>query len=210
MTSYLEVANSSASDDWPTPSWVVRQAAKEFARDGVHFDLDPATNPSNPVDALGHYTPEDDGLSKPWHGRVWLNPPYGRTIGQWMAKARDEVAYARAELVVCLVPVRVDARWWQTNVVHARPAPLLRFWPKRLRYVKDWDAPFASATVVYGYEATGRLHGMVAKECPVCKVERPGEEIFWPTRSNAITCSARCRDRRYRYPSKYPTTASRL
>ena len=37
-----------------------------------------------------------DGLREPWlanyqPSRVWLNPPYGRTIGAWMRKARHEV-----------------------------------------------------------------------------------------------------------------------
>jgi hypothetical protein len=185
---YLEAATSSASDNWPTPKWVVDQAKREFGP----FDLDPATNPDNPVGTPVWYTSVEDGLAQRWKGRVWLNPPYGRTIGQWMDKARAEVASGNAELVVCLVPVRVDARWWQRNVVLAAPKPLVRFWPKRLRYVKDWDAPFASATVVYGHRATGSRHGAIAKECPVC------DEIFWPARSNTITCSGKCRIARHR------------
>lgn len=185
---YLELANSSASDNWPTPSWVVKQAAREFGP----FDLDPATNPDNPTGTPAFYTPETDGLAQPWKGRVWLNPPYGRTIGQWMRKARTEVEAGRTELVVCLVPVRVDARWWQRNVIHAQPSPLVRFWPKRLRYVNDWDAPFASATIVYGWRSTGRRHGTVAKECLICK------EIFWPAQANRILCSNRCRLARQR------------
>lgn len=197
---YLAAATSSASDNWPTPPWVVRRAIAEFGP----FDLDPATNPDNPVGAiqlakLGQsvefHTVDDDGLAVPWKGRVWLNPPYGRTIGRWIAKARGEVEAGHAELAVCLVPVRVDARWWQDNVIHARPKPLVRFWPKRLRYIKDWDAPFASATVVYGHRATGRRHGTVAGRCPECP---PGERIFWPSRSDQITCSKACRDARHR------------
>jgi hypothetical protein len=185
---YLTVATSSASDNWPTPEWVVKQAEAEFGP----FDLDPATNPDNPVGTPLWYTPVENGLAQQWKGRVWLNPPYGRTIGQWMDKARAEVASGNAELVVCLVPVRVDARWWQRNVVLAEPKPLVRFWPRRLRYVKDWDAPFASATVVYGHRATGRRHGTVAKDCPRCG------EIFWPADANKISCSTRCRVAKHR------------
>ncbi|HUZ23794.1 MAG TPA: hypothetical protein VMV07_08510 [Streptosporangiaceae bacterium] len=46
------------------------------------------------------YTAADDGLAQPWKGRVWLNPPYGHVIGQWMARARGEVAAGHAERVV--------------------------------------------------------------------------------------------------------------
>ena len=43
-----------------------------------------------------------------------MNPPYGRGIGQWVAKAYDT---ARAgHPVVCLVPVRTDTVWWQRFV----------------------------------------------------------------------------------------------
>lgn len=184
---YLAVANSSASDNWPTPPEIVKQAAAEFGP----FDLDPAASAENAKAPL-FYTAEDDGLSQPWKGRVWMNPPYGRTIGHWMRKARSEVAVGRAQLVVCLVPVRVDARWWRETVILAEPEPLVRFWPRRLRYVKDWDAPFASATIVYGHRTTGRRHGRVAKECLACG------KIFWPAQANRITCSNPCRVARQR------------
>jgi hypothetical protein len=32
-----------------------------------------------------HYTaPLDNGLSLPWFGRIWLNPPYGDEAGAWL------------------------------------------------------------------------------------------------------------------------------
>ena len=49
-----------------------------------------------------------DGLARRWTGRVWCNPPYGREIGRWTCKAAEAVRSGDAELVVCLVPARVD------------------------------------------------------------------------------------------------------
>ena len=78
---FIDAANSSATPEWPTPPWLAAQLAAEFGP----WDLDPAATAANAKAAL-YYTVEDDGLAQPWKGRVWLNPPYGRAIGAWMAK----------------------------------------------------------------------------------------------------------------------------
>ena len=52
--------------------------------------------------ARRHLTVRDDGLKRPWAGRVWLNPPYGEQTARWlerMAGHQDGVVliYARTE-----------------------------------------------------------------------------------------------------------------
>jgi hypothetical protein len=37
-----------------------------------------------------YFTEVDNGLVLPWHGRVFVNPPYGREIRLWVQKARAE------------------------------------------------------------------------------------------------------------------------
>ena len=39
--------------------------------------------------AAQHFTIEDNGLYKPWHGRVWLNPPYGKETFRWIARLAE-------------------------------------------------------------------------------------------------------------------------
>lgn len=36
-----------------------------------------------------HYTALDNGLRKPWFGRVWLNPPYGKECIRFMRRLAD-------------------------------------------------------------------------------------------------------------------------
>ena len=66
------------SDDYYTPSFV-------FERMGIEFDLDVCAPPGGIpwVPAARHYTLADDGLSSPWVGRVWMNPPYSDVTPWW-------------------------------------------------------------------------------------------------------------------------------
>lgn len=64
-------------DEWLTPPEVIEELGE--------FDIDPCAPISRPWDtAKRHLTIHDDGLTKPWLGRVWLNPPYGRQTEIWL------------------------------------------------------------------------------------------------------------------------------
>lgn len=78
-----EVMFSSKTDLWETPQKFFDELDAEF-----HFSLDVCAVPDNAKCAT-YYTPEQDGLSQPWYGRCWCNPPYGREIGRWVKKAAD-------------------------------------------------------------------------------------------------------------------------
>ena len=139
---------SSASDLWGTPPEVFAALNEVYS-----FQLDAASTDQNCL-CKEHFTEADDGLSKDWapYRRVWLNPPYGRLIGKWMQKAYEESQ--KGCLVVCLVPARVDTKWWH-NWVNGKGR--VTFFKGRLRYLRYVDgsgdrsgtAPFPSAIVVY-------------------------------------------------------------
>ena len=114
------------------------------------FDLDPcaARKSRTRVRARVHFTEEDDGLSLPWHGVVFVNPPYGRTLGLWVAKAHHEVQEGRARTVVALLPARPDTAYWHKHVAGRATVYFLR---GRLRFSDgEQGAPFPSALVVWG------------------------------------------------------------
>lgn len=67
------------TNEWLTPPELLKSLGE--------FDLDPCAPVNRPWDtALKHYTINDDGLLCAWHGRVWMNPPYGPHTGEWLAK----------------------------------------------------------------------------------------------------------------------------
>lgn len=135
----LDVHFSSKTDLWATPQEFFDEMAKEFP-----FTLDPCCTHEN-AKCFQHFTEAEDGLSQPWSRHVvWMNPPYGRTIGRWMAKAVSE--WKQGATVVCLVPARTDTAWWHDYAMQGE----IRFLRGRLKFGGHKNsAPFPSAVVVF-------------------------------------------------------------
>jgi phage N-6-adenine-methyltransferase len=145
---FTHAGNSSTDDRWETPQGLLRKLYTVFGT----FDLDPCSPTANkrtaPVRARVRYTPDDDGLSLSWFGNVFLNPPYGRQLGDWVAKAHAEAEQGNAQTVIALVPARTDTRYWHEHVAGKAAVFFLR---GRLSFGKlKQSAPFPSALVVWG------------------------------------------------------------
>ena len=139
-TQTLKTMFSSVRIDYPTPDDVYKQLNDEF-----DFTLDPCANLEN-AKCRNFYTAEQDGLSKKWTGKVYMNPPYGRDIGRWIAKAYRSVTQKECELVVALIPSRTDTRWWHDYVMKADE---IRFVKGRIKFDGKNSAPFPSAIVIW-------------------------------------------------------------
>ena len=70
------IAMPTKSNEWYTPARYVEAARVVMGS----IDLDPASNAiaNKTVKATTYYTKEQNGLTMPWFGNVWLNPPFGR------------------------------------------------------------------------------------------------------------------------------------
>jgi phage N-6-adenine-methyltransferase len=106
----MEVHFSSKSPEWYTPRGIIGHVIQVLGQ----IDLDPCSNSvkSPNVPAKLHFTQEDDGLSKKWGGRVYMNPPYGRVINAWVEKLCTEYQAGNVTEAVALVPARVDTEWF--------------------------------------------------------------------------------------------------
>lgn len=69
--------NVDSGNEWATPDAVVQEAAAFFGIQG--FDLDPAANAAN-AKAPAFFDRDADGTVQDWHGYVWLNPPFSRSM----------------------------------------------------------------------------------------------------------------------------------
>src|SRR5262249_5535137 len=115
--------------EWFTPKSVF----DGIKRGGIEeFGLDPAScrNPYCCVPARQIYTVVDDGLRQPWHGLVWLNPPFGGRRGHvpWLQKF---FAHGNG---IALCAARTSADWFHQVVVPN--AELICFPNGKIKFVK--------------------------------------------------------------------------
>lgn len=136
---------TSAANDWTTPDDFFALLNDEFA-----FTLDPCCY-AHTAKCEHFFTAETDGLSQPWTGRVFMNPPYGKVIGDWIAKAYHS-AQDTAEVVVALIPARTCSGWWHRYCMKAAEIRLvcgrLRFGAQQAGKMSV-NAPFPNAVVIF-------------------------------------------------------------
>jgi hypothetical protein len=163
---------SGGSEPVPTTGAVVSESVAPTHKMAVHFssrtaehytpeniiaptlaclgeiDLGPCSDGGDPpnVPARMHYTADDDGLAHPWQGRIYMNPPYGRKIGDWVDKLCAEHEAGRVTEAIALLPSRTDTQGWK----RLREYPVC-FVQGRLTFVGSQDpAPFPSAVLYLG------------------------------------------------------------
>ena len=132
---------------WCTPDDFFQKLDREF-----NFTLDPAATPRS-AKCKKYYTPTENGLKMSWEGDiVFCNPPYGRTIGEWVRKGYLE-GQKPGTTVVMLIPSRTDTQYWHNYILNDR-ADEVRFIKGRLKFTDEEGqtadpAPFPSAIVIW-------------------------------------------------------------
>lgn len=134
----MTVHFSSETDLWATPQDFFDRLNDEF-----NFDIDVCATPEN-AKCKKFYTEKENGLLQKWEGNVWMNPPYGREISEWIKKAYESAQDGAT--VVCLIPSRTDTKWWHDYCMKGE----IRFVRGRLQFGDATEnAPFPSAVVIF-------------------------------------------------------------
>lgn len=133
-----------------TDTWFTPPAIIEALGGPSSFDLDPCSPAHRPwPTAKQHYSAEQNGLLLPWFGRVWLNPPYSRSLlGRFMARMAE---HGRG---IALVFARTDTEVFHRHIWEV--AAGLLFLRGRLQFhgsdgVADHDAASPTVLVAYGH-----------------------------------------------------------
>jgi DNA N-6-adenine-methyltransferase Dam len=104
-------AFESGSDVHLTPREVLDPVVEVLGK----IDLDPCAEAHGDranVPARDHYTKKDNGLAKPWKGRVFMNPPYGLEVNEWVSALINFHKSGDVPEAIALVSSRTDNGWF--------------------------------------------------------------------------------------------------
>lgn len=113
--------HSSKSVEWYTPALYIKAVRRVFQSP---ITLDPAScaKANLIIQAENFYDQHDDGLRRPWFGKTFCNPPYGRSIDGisnqylWSVKAVVEFEAGNVEEMIFLCNAATSERWYKRLV----------------------------------------------------------------------------------------------
>lgn len=148
-TGFTHESTIGKSVEWYTPAWLLERL-------GLVYDLDVCSpgHGKSAVPARRHYTKADDGLTSPWHGVVWCNPPYGRETGAWLRRLAEHGDG------IGLVFARTDTAWFHDA---AATATLICFTRGRIAFINGAtglpanNTASGSVLIAYGRTAADAL-----------------------------------------------------
>ena len=150
----MDIHYSSVTSEWYTPKDIINDIITVL--NGI--TLDPCSNKGEPnVPAGNHFTIDDDGLKREWFGSVYMNPPYGREIIDWVKKLIKEYESGNVTEAIALLPSRTDTEWFR--LLYNYP---LCFIDGRLKFIGgENSAPFPSVLVYLGNDINKFSDGLV-------------------------------------------------
>lgn len=139
----LKILTSSKSDEHYTPAAIVNAAREVMG--GI--DLDPMSSKAanKTVGATKFYSKEADGLTKPWIGRVWLNPAFS-LANEAVSKLIQSHLTGEVSEAVLLIKAAPDTARHQ--LLAALP---FCEWRGRIKFIADGNSQVAPFAVLIFY-----------------------------------------------------------
>jgi phage N-6-adenine-methyltransferase len=135
--------NTKEKDVWQTPPEIINMV------EPIHVDPCAAPDTSH---GIINYTKEDDGLSKEWSGRVFVNPPFSQKE-KWFKKVINQ--RDNTSVIFVVTPDSTDTKSWWHNYI-AEYADYIWFSRGRISYIdpdtgEQMGSPtFGTAISIFG------------------------------------------------------------
>ncbi|PWJ81516.1 DNA N-6-adenine-methyltransferase Dam [Pseudaminobacter salicylatoxidans] len=202
-----------------TETWLTPPHVLDALGGADSFDLDPCAALNQPwPTARQHYTVEENGLIRPWRGRVWMNPPYSNSvIGRWMGRMAEHgqgiaLIFARTETQVFHETVwrgadallflegRLhfhDAAGVRANANAGAPSVFCAYGAADADVLASCDLPGAFVplrlrSLIFGFASVGSWVDEVAKV-----IEKAGEAVHLDTLYRALADSPKAQRNRH-------------
>lgn len=156
-----EVHFKSGNKEWETPDSLFKPLEKEF---NIVFDV--CATHSN-TKSRKWFDRKTDALKYSWSvipyvnnkkEALWMNPPYGRSIDNWVRKAYEEAT--KGATVIALLPARTDTSWFHNYIYNKHE---VRFLKGRIKFVDaKSSAPFPSMVVVFKPKKTDKIKQIIS------------------------------------------------
>ena len=153
---------NTGSDIWLTPKWLIDATGP--------YDLDPCAHlvdgkPIVPT-ARDYITEEQNGLTSPWYGDVFVNPPYSN-LNEWLQKCKYEHSgndAVNSIMVLCFA--RTETKAFQNNLYWCDGINLIKGRIKFLNQfgVEQGNGNAPSVLIAFGaraYEKLREVEGIV-------------------------------------------------
>jgi hypothetical protein len=162
---------NTGQEEWYTPADILDKARAVLCT----IDLDPASClvAQRTVKAERFHTKEDDGLTKQWDGRVWLNPPYTQpAIEDFVDRLIEGYRAGRVSSAILLTHNLTDTAWFQKAF---RAAKAICFTAGRIRFELFGEdqpgSPTQGQALHYFGEEVGRFAAVFADVGYVVPIE---------------------------------------
>lgn len=153
----------SGNNEWYTPRYIIDVVRHVLGT----IDLDPASSDiaNKTVQAARYFTKEQDGLSQPWEGNVFLNPPYsGGLMQKFVDKLVREFLDGKLKQAIVLTNSGTETRWYQKLLSECTAMCVLG---KRVRFIMSdgtlGKSPVLGQTLFY-FGSHPREFGWNAKQ----------------------------------------------
>lgn len=158
------VAHNSLNNEWYTPGPLIEIARSVLGA----IDLDPASSAiaNETVKAKRFFAVEDNGLTKCWSGRVWMNPPYeSGVVDEFASKLVEDLDQISA--AITLTNNATETQWFQKMAQASSAICLLAGRVRFYRPDGSAGAPLQGQALLYfgtdseNFRAAFAPHGVV-------------------------------------------------